>query len=259
MLIQRLLSFFFLLVAVSCTSSKNLVYFNNLNQRDDYSTPISKLADPRIQPDDLLAISVSSLNSESNVLFNNGVLTTAGSPALATSAVRTNEGYLVDKNGNINFPVLGTIALGGLTKAEANTKMTDAIKIYVKNPIINIRFLNFKITVLGEVNKPSSFSILTERINVLEALGLAGDMTPYGRRENILLIREKDGVRSTTRLDLTDKNTLNSPSFYLQQNDVLYVEPSGARAIQSSTRAYYLPILLTALSVVSILITTFHK
>jgi polysaccharide export outer membrane protein len=258
MVIQRLLLFAFLLITLSCSSSKNLVYFNNINESGQYQAPIEKAADPRVQPDDLLAISVSSLNPESNMLFNNGVLTTVGSTNQALPT-RTNEGYLVDKNGNINFPVIGTIALGGLTKAEATSKMTDAIKAYIKNPIINIRFLNFKITVLGEVNRPSSFNILTERVNVLEALGLAGDMTPYGRRDNVLIIREKDGVRSTTRLNLMDKSTLSSPAFYLQQNDILYIEPSSSRALQASSRAYYLPIVLTAISVVSVLIATFTR
>ena len=260
MLPQRLLLFLFLLAACSCTSSKSLVYFNNIQGSENYKEPIAKAADPQIQPDDLLAISVSSLNPESNVLFNNGTLTTVGSTSQAAAPVRaTAEGYLVDEHGNINFPVLGTIEVGGLTKAEATSKLTKLVKDYVKNPIINIRFLNFRVTVLGEVNRPASFTIPTERVNVLEALGLAGDMTPYGKRSNVLVIREKDGVRSTTRLDLNDTKAFSSPAFYLQQNDVVYVEPSSARAVQASSRSFYLPIILSTLSVLTILITTLKR
>ena len=260
MLLQRLLLFLFLLTTLSCTSTKSLVYFNNIKAGENYKEPIAQVAEPQIQPDDLLAISVSSLNPESNILFNNGTLTTTGSATQVAAPVRSaTDGYLVDKSGNINFPVLGPIELSGLTKVEATNKLTKAVKDYVKNPIINIRFLNFRITVLGEVNRPASFTVPTERVNVLEALGLAGDMTPYGKRNNVLVIREKDGVRNTIRLDLNDTNAFNSPAFYLQQNDVVYVEPTKAREVQASSRSFYLPIALTALSVISILIATFKR
>jgi polysaccharide export outer membrane protein len=246
-----------LITAFSCTSTKNITYFRNIGETGDYHATISNAEEPKIQPDDLLSITVSSLNPESNILFNNGVLPTAGSASQLAVPTRTVEGYLVDKNGNINFPVIGSISLGGLTKAEANDKLTTSIKNFVKNPIINIRFLNFRITVLGEVVRPSSYNIATERVNILEALSLAGDMTPYGKRDNVLVIREKDGVRSTTRINLLDKNVLGSSTFYLQQNDIVYVEPSGGRAVQASTQSFYLPIVLTAISVLSILISAF--
>ncbi|UOR04475.1 polysaccharide biosynthesis/export family protein [Hymenobacter aerilatus] len=251
----RLLSFIAVLIAVSgCAADRNLVYFSNLKNSDEFQVPVTSVVSPKIQPDDLLSITVSSLNPESNVLFNNGVIpSTSGN--LPATPTRIDNGYLVDANNNINFPVLGLIKLGGLTKEEATTKLTDAIRIHVKNPIVNIRFLNFKITVIGEVTRPASFTIPTERINILEALGLAGDMTAYGKRENVLIIREKDGLRTTTRVNLNDKNILSSPYFYLQQNDIVYVEPDKAKALQVSTRTYYLPIVLTAISVISILFT----
>ena len=244
-----------MLFAFSCTSSKKLAYFKNLDEKGDFRAPIGAIEESQIQPSDLLSITVSSLNPESNILFNNGVLATAGSGAQATGPTRSSEGYLVDKDGNINFPVIGAIAVGGLTKTQASEKLTAALKNFVKNPIINIRFLNFKITVMGEVTRPSSFNVVSERINILEALSLAGDMTPYGRRDNVLVIREKDGVRTTSRVNLADKSTLSSPLFYLHQNDIVYVEPSGSRALQASTQSFYLPIVLTALSVISIFIS----
>src|SRR5690606_37286749 len=182
-----------------------------------------------------LSITVTSLNAESNMLFNAGVLMPTGDTKNTVVSTPINESYLVDKDGFINYPVIGKINLKGLTKQEAINKMSGLLTEYVQNPIINIRILNFKVTVLGEVQKPSSFIIPTEKVTSLEALGLAGDMTAYGRRENVLIIREKDGTRSTTRLNLNDKNVLSSPYFYLQQNDVIYVEPYKTKAIQSDS------------------------
>ncbi len=194
-------------------------------------SPIKNYVQPTIQPDDILSISVSSLNPESNVLFNNVILPTTANSGQVIAATKVNEGYLVDKSGFINFPVIGKVMLAGLTKEQAIEKMTNEIKVHVKNPIINVRFLNFKVTVIGEVSKPSTFTVETEKINVLEALGLAGDMTAFGRRENVLIIREQQGVRRTTRINLNDKDVLNSPFFYLQQNDIVYVEPSNREKV----------------------------
>lgn len=215
-----------LLVVFSSCTKRNLVYFSDLPQSTDFSVPVKNYAPPKIQPSDILSITVSSLNPESNVLFNNVLLPTA-SGNTNVIASKIDEGYLVDKNGFINYPVIGKINLGGLTKEEAVEKMTGLIKEHVKNPIVNIRYLNFKVTVIGEVAKPSSFTVPTEKINVLEALGLAGDMTSFGHRENVLIIREKDGVRSAARINLNNKDILSSPYFYLQQNDIVYVEPDN--------------------------------
>jgi polysaccharide export outer membrane protein len=219
--------FVVLLVLNTSCSNRNLVYFSDLQGSSGNETPIRNYAQPVIHPDDILSISVSSLNPESNVLFNNVILPTSANSGQVIAATKVNEGYLVDKSGFINFPVIGKIMLAGLTKEQAIEKMTNEIKVHVKNPIVNIRFLNFKVTVIGEVNKPNTFTIDTEKINVLEALGLAGDMTAYGKRENVLIIREQQGVRRTTRINLNNKDVLNSPYFYLQQNDIVYVEPSN--------------------------------
>jgi polysaccharide export outer membrane protein len=230
----RLVSLCLLVVFSSCTK-RNLVYFSDLPQGTDFKTPVKNYSAPKIQADDILSITVSSLNPESNVLFNNILLPTASSFANAqVVANKIDEGYLVDKNGSINFPVIGKINLAGLSKEEATEKMAGLIKEHVKNPIVNIRFLNFKVTVIGEVTKPATFTVPTEKINVLEALGLAGDMTTYGRRENVLIIREKDGVRSTARINLNNKEVLTSPYFYLQQNDIVYVEPDNKVKVAST-------------------------
>ena len=223
-LVNLRVSYVLIVIVLASCSKRNLVYFSDMSTNEP-STPIKNFSSPKIQSDDILSITVSSLSPESNVIFNNVLLPATGSTN--TIADKINEGYLVDKDGFINFPVIGKIALAGLTKEEAVAKMTDLLKTQVKNPIVNIRFKNFKVTVIGEVKEPATFVVETEKINVLEALGLAGDMTSYGRRENVLVIREKEGTRVTARLNLNSKAVLNSPYYYLQQNDVVYVEPDN--------------------------------
>ncbi|GAA0879733.1 polysaccharide biosynthesis/export family protein [Algoriphagus jejuensis] len=229
-----------------------MVYFSDISTDVTFSTSIDSLVQQRIQEDDLLSITVTSLNAESNMLFNAGVLMPTGGTVNTVISTPINESYLVDKDGFINYPVIGKINLKGLTKLEAVNKMAGLLDEYVQNPIINIRIMNFKVTVLGEVQRPSSFIIPTEKVTILEALGLAGDMTAYGRRENVLIIREKDGVRNTTRLNLNDKKVLSSPYFYLQQNDVIYVEPYKTKSIQSDSNPRTFAIITSVVSLLTI-------
>ena len=248
----NLFCYLILIIIFSSCAKRNLVYFSDIKSDANFSTQIPQIIEPKIQPDDLLKITVTSLSPESNVLFNAGVLNTTGTRLNGAEAL--NEGYLVDKNGEINFPVLGKIKLQGLTKPEAIEEMSFRLSEHVKNPIVNIRYLNFKVTVIGEVNKPSSFTVATEKITVLEALGMAGDLTPYGKRENVLIIREKDGVRTGTRFNLNKNDILNSPYYYLQQNDVIYVEPDEIKAVQASTNQRALTLLgISASMVISLL------
>ncbi|RYE12193.1 MAG: sugar transporter, partial [Sphingobacteriaceae bacterium] len=159
-----------------------------------------------------------------------------------------------DKNGAINFPVLGSVHLAGLTKEQATDKMTAEIKQHIKDPIVNVKFLNFRITVIGEVNRPSTFTLPTERVNLIEALALAGDLTAYGKRENILIIHEDEGIRSTIRVDLNDKSLLNSSHYYLQQNDIVYVEPAKVKKLQTGSSSFYLGLITVGVSVLSIFV-----
>ena len=251
---NRILQLIVLIILSSCAPSRNLVYFSNLKGSEEQTEQIKNQIDPVIQANDLLSITVSSLNAEANILFNSGViqLTTTGSNSSPVSKI--NEGYLVDKSGAVNFPVLGFVKLSGLTKEEATEKMTNLIKVHVKNPIVNIRFLNFRITVVGDVTKPSTFTVPTERVNIIEALGMAGDLTALGKRDNVLIIREKEGTRNTVRVNLNDKNVLNSPYFYLQQNDIIYVEPAKIKSLQSSSSSFYIPIISAAVSILSLVV-----
>lgn len=247
-----------LLFISSCVSTRNLTYLNDLSTTRTFTEEIINQTEIIIQPGDQLGIMVSTLNPESNLLFNAGVLPSTGSLAAsaAPTAGRTaaNEGYLVDMNGDINFPVLGRVRLGGLTREQATLRLTAELKKNVKNPIVNIRFLNFRITVLGEVARPSTFIVPSERVTLLEALALAGDMTAYGKREDVMIIREKDNVRTVTRANLSDKQFLNSPDFYLQQNDVVYVSPAKIKALQTSTGTYYLSLVAVGASILSLLV-----
>jgi polysaccharide export outer membrane protein len=258
-MINKLLCLAFLIALASCGSTRNLVYFHDLPGQGKYTEEIKNKVEPKIQADDQLSITVSSLNPESNILFNTGVMpSTTGIASAGATPNRTNEGYLVDKDGFINFPVLGKVQLSGLTKEEATAKMTAEITKNIKNPIVNIKFLNFRITVIGEVNRPSTFLVPSERVNILEAIGLAGDLTPYGKRENILIIREQNGVRSATRVDLASRAILNSPDFYLQQNDVVYVEPAKIKALQGSSSTFYLSLATASVSILSLLVVFFR-
>lgn len=259
----RNLYIFIALILIGCGPQRDLVYFSNLEDADiNKVDTITNVVIPTIQPDDLLSIQVLTLSAESNMLFNQGVIGTLGSQvsdARSTQNKTTSEGYLVDKEGNINFPVIGKIKLGGLTKDAATDTIVNILdREYVKNPTVNIRFLNFKITLLGEVNSPSTVIILTEKVNILEAISLAGDLTPIGKRENVLIIREKDGERKLIRVNLNDKNLMNSPDYFLQQNDIVYVEPDSYRAVQASLRRpniqFAMSTILGVLSIVTVII-----
>ena len=244
-----------MLLLVSCSSPKNLAYFSDLPENSTYSEKITNDTEPKIQPDDLLSITVSSLNPEANALFNKGVMLSAGNNGASANSRISDEGYLVNSDGYVEFPVLGKVKLGGLTKQEARAKLVKDLSKYLKDPAVNIRFMNFRVTVIGEVNRPATFTIPSEKINVLEALGLAGDMTLYGKRENVLLIREENGIRKMTRIDLNSKEAFNSPYFYLQHNDVVYVEPNKVRQVQATTSTRNITILFSAISVATLIIS----
>jgi polysaccharide export outer membrane protein len=206
---------------------------------------------------------MSSQSPESNALFNSG-LVLAGSnnrnadPGSTLIGSSTIEGYLVDKNGYVSFPFIGRIKLDELTKEEATEKVTSILKKYVKDPIINIRITNFKVTVIGEVNRPATLIVPGEKINILEALANAGDMTPFGKRDNVVIIRDQNNIRSTARVNLNKKSLLNSPYFYLQQNDIVYVEPNKAKGLQSSASTYNLPMWFSLASLVAFVISSFR-
>lgn len=221
-----------ILLTASCTSYKQVPYLKNSRMLD--STIVTELYDAKIQPKDLLTITVSSEDVESAIPFNLtvGTLQTAARYVTSQPTLQT---YLVDNAGFIDFPTLGLLHVGGMTKTEAETMIKEKLRKNFKNdPIVNVRMVNYKISVLGEVARPNTYTISNEKVNVLEALALAGDLTIYGRRDAVKLIRENaDGTKRIVPLNLNDANLIYSPYYYLQQNDVLYVEPNKAKAQNS--------------------------
>ena len=246
----------------SCQSYKKVPYLQDaevINQAQQMET----LYDAKIMPKDLLTIVVSCTNPELAVPFN---LTVATPMSLADKSQITSQPvlqpYLVDNEGRINFPVLGTLKVGGLTKSQAEQLIVNNLKPYMKEtPIVTVRMANYKISVLGEVARPGTFTITNEKVNLLEALAMAGDMTVHGVRDNVKLIRETaSGKQEIHTLDLNKAETILSPYYWLQQNDVIYVTPNKAQArnsdIGNSTSLWFSATSILV-SLASLLVTIF--
>ena len=163
--------------------------------------------------------------------------------------------YTVDKDGYINFPVLGKVHAEGLTISQLTDTLTTEISKSVNDPIVNIHFANYQVTVLGEVTRPGRYNVSSERITIFDALGLAGDMTPYGKRENVLIARETEGKMQFERLNINNPSIFTSPFYYLQQNDVIYVEPNGVRAVNSQNISLYLSMITTLGSMATVIVS----
>jgi polysaccharide biosynthesis/export protein len=241
------------LLHTACIDSKKATYFNNMKD-SDFQRDLETL-EPVIQKNDLLSISVSSLNKDASIIFNTTNLSVTQN-ANATSTLSPAAGYLVDQEGNIQFPLLGNIQAAGISKKELSDKITRQLvkESLLYDPIVNIRYLNFKVSVLGEVNRPSIFTIPNEKITLLEALGLAGDLTIYAKRDNILLIREENGIQQVRRLDLTTSDFFKSPYYFLKSNDIVYVEPNKAKIASSGRATQWFPVVfsLVTLGIVAI-------
>jgi polysaccharide export outer membrane protein len=235
-----------LLAGVSCTNTKKAVYFSDQKNGSFEAPVIPKLV---IQNNDLLSISVSSMNPEASAVFNQPNNPPSGNSNNTTTTTAAT-GYLVDGEGNIQFPFLGAVKASGLSKDELKDKLTKSLvdKKLLVDPIITIRFLNFKVTVLGEVSHPNVITVPSERISLLEALGLAGDLTIYAQRDNVLVIRDEDGKKVTHRLNLNSTELFNSPYYYLKSNDVVYVEPNRSKVASTGRSQQWIPIVISALS-----------
>jgi len=220
----------------SCGSTKDVAYFQNATQVDLSASQV--LFDARIMPKDELSITVSTTDPEAATPFNMTVPTTYTQNTRSTYSQAMLQSYLVDNQGNIEFPIVGTLHLGGMTKSEAEQLIKTKIQPYMnanETPIVTVRMSSYKVSVLGEVNRPGSFTVSKEKVSILEALALAGDLTIYGVRNNVQLIREDaSGQKAIYILNLNDANIINSPYYYLQQNDIVYVTPNKVKAQNSS-------------------------
>ena len=233
-----------------CTTSKKIIYFQNLD--DAELKPLDTQYEAVIKKDDRLTIVVSGpdkmvcapYNLTLNEMSTTGTVVGNGNPEQSTL------GYLVDANGDIDFPILGKIHVEGMTRNQLVNYLTQEIGKDIKEPVVYVAFRNYKITVLGEVRNPGTYTIDSEKINILQALGYAGDLNLTAKRQDILLLREVDGVLTHHRIDLRDKDILQSPYFYLQQNDILYVLPSATRVASATTATSIWSVVLSSITTV---------
>jgi polysaccharide export outer membrane protein len=253
------------LTITSCSSIKNVKYFTDIPDSGKViKITAVKFVEPTIQPDDILSVNLQTLdpNAAQILALGNVSSSAVGNTTTGSTGSQTVTGYLVDRDGMIELPSIGKIHVGDLTTNQAKELIREKASEQYKNFSINIRFANFKITILGEVTKPGTYVVSTEKVNILDALGLAGDLTIYGKRENVLLIRHyPDGTQEEVRLDLTKSNILKSPYYYLRQNDYIYVEPIKTKvvasdAVQSRNVNVITAITGALISLLAILIST---
>lgn len=243
---KYLLAVFILpLLFSSCMSKKKIVYLQGSQDFNNISTNY----EPIIQNDDRISIKITTLEPEAALPFNiENVLNNANN----SNSVNNNSisSYLVDGKGTIDFPVLGTISISGFTIDQVKTMLKEKLAVYLKDPVINIRLLNFKVTVLGDVASPGIKAFSSNRVTLFDALGASGDLSIFGKRNNILLVRDFQGVKTFNRIDITKADFVNSSFYYLDQNDVVYVEARKAKIDANA-----LPNLGLIISVVSFLTT----
>ncbi len=261
-----------LFTLTSCVDQKQIAYFQKgINQSDTIAVANAYI--PRIQPGDILDINTGSLNPLASSFFNpystmpvatdnitmtpqggnsqsGGSGAGSGAPSLTQSSA---PGFLVDPDGTIEYPLLGTIKVAGLTTTETRDLIKNKLKLYLKEPTVYVRFLNYKISVLGEVVRPSVYVIPNESVTLPEALSMAGDMTIFGNRQNVLVIRDDNGKKEFGRVNLNTREVYSSPYYYLHANDVVYVEPGKGRIAQTDKIYTILPIVLSALSFLAII------
>lgn len=237
----------------SCASKKHINYF----QSDETTDSILKLNvnhsyTPVFKADDFLYIEITALDLESIKPFALDPVSGGGQAPSYVNGMAAKSGYLINSQGDIDFPVIGKVHIAGMNRTEATELIKGKISEYIQNPVVNIRIQNFKVTVLGDVKNPGTFNIPNERITLPEALGIAGDLNMTGVRRNVMVIRDDNGVKTQYRVDLTSSSVFSSPVYYLAQNDVVYVEPNRAKrnsSLVSSTSGIFI-------SVASLVITT---
>jgi len=233
----------------SCGSTKKVIYFPEVKDGTIQSTTV--FPESIIQKNDILSITVSSLSAAADAPFNSP--NNSGPGAIS--------GYLVNSEGNIQFPILGNMKAEGLTKNQLKDKITKALvdAKQLVDPIVTIRFANFRVTILGEVNHPTVVAVPNEKISLLEAIGLAGDLTIYGKRQNVMIIREEKEQKIIKRVDLNSAEIFTSPYYYLQSNDIVYVEPNKTKIASVSRGNQILPIVLSGLSLAVIAVQQFKN
>lgn len=248
--------------AASCVSQRKMSYLRDVTEAsvDSVNQTYTSQKENYITKGDLLSIFVNALDIQAVQAFNLPVANVQNLGARQVSAAvggGSLQGYWVDPEGNIDFPVLGKLHVEGMTTTMLKDTLTQLISRSVKEPIININFMNFFVTVLGEVKNPGRHAVNSQGMTIFEALGLAGDMTIYGKRNNVLVSREVDGKMEFARLNLNDQAIFASPYYHIRQNDVIYVEPNNARAMSSQNIPLYLSMITTLGSMATVIVSVY--
>ena len=257
--IVPLIALTIILLLGSCNSAKEVAYFQNA---DKVSLEASRmLYDAKIMPKDQLTITVITTDPQASAPFNLSVSNTIGTTGQLSVGSGSLQGYLVDNSGNITFPVIGKIHVAGMTKSQCEDLILSKWKPYLsetEHPVVTVRMASYRVTVLGEVQSPKVVPVTTEKMSVLEALAQAGGLTIYGKRTNVMLIREDaQGEKHIHRLNLNDANIFNSPYYYLQQNDIIYVQPNSIKAKNSdigSSTTIWTAFVSVAISIASLVV-----
>lgn len=246
------------ILVTSCVSNKKIAYFQDIQTINQAKLEnAAQFVEPIIQPDDILSINIFTLNPQSGAIVNQASATPVlGGNATTSVAAQQIAGFLVDKNGDIELALAGKIKVAGLTTYQARELVREKVSGYYKEPNVQLRFANFKVSVLGEVNAPSSYTLPNEKVSILDALSLAGDLTIYGKRENVLVVRDNNGKKEFARLNLNSSEIFNSPFYYLHQNDVVYVEPNKRKVSASnSAQIQTVSVIASVLSVIVLALT----
>lgn len=232
--------------------NRKVVYKNFKKDKD----PVQKIQtyEAIIQSNDILSIYVSSLSKEASSFFNEQETSVGASNSFST---RSSMGYLVDVNGYIEMPLIGRVKMGGLTTQSARDTLVRRLENFLQNPSVRIYFENFRVTILGEVNHPGVYNVTNEKLSVPEALGLAGDLTIYGNRKQVMLIREVNGEKNFIKLNLTERDLFYSPYYYLHSNDVLYIEPTKDKISLSDNVYRIIPLLITSTTLLVVVLARF--
>lgn len=249
------------LLFTSCISQKKVAYFKGIDATSAEAINQQFIAqqEPILGNGDVLLITVSGLDPLAVAPFNLPLVMYAAPGSEKIYSSPTLQTFTIETDGTINFPVIGTLKISGLKKTEAVSLIKNKLLPYLKDPIVKIEFMNFQVTVLGEVNRPGRYNVTDEKISLLDALGMAGDITIYGRRENVLLTREINGNLEFKRINLNSDEIFKSPYFYLKQNDIIYVEPSSVKTTASQNIPLYLSTLSTIAAISTSVMFIFKK
>jgi polysaccharide export outer membrane protein len=254
---QLLTTFLVLMVLLtSCASYKENIYFQGLERNPEMSYKITNFSPPTIQPGDVLALNVKSLNADGSAIFNSSSSSAGTAKGKdSNSPASENSGYLVNKDGEIQLPLVHSVKVGQLSLEDAAATIKNKITPFLKEPEVSVSFMNFKVSVLGDVAHPDVINVSDEKFSITDALSRAGDLTPTANRKSILLVREVDGKRKYVNIDITSPRLFESPYYYLKSNDLIYVEPGKEKFASQNTAFKILPIII---SIASLILVTYQ-